>query len=269
MTAMTRPPSLLDSTACTGASVGGDGNMFAGIRSRRQTISPEWWSGGGWVGRKGGGVGSAGEDCGDGGISPFGGPGRREPGLHPLRPRCNHTLGRPTAAAPPISASGLSPTTQAPRNPGTSYPLRGEDEDPRDSAADAGLLGDDPVRHVPVDPVRRISRPADVRRRCPPPRAPSPRRRRSAARRRSADRAGCVPPRRRWSALDQVDGGGTQPVRSRIAFATSHRSVRPSASMESRPVDVGVGCPDLGQKTLPPGMERARPVEQGVVQVEE
>ena len=30
------------------------------------------------------------------------------------RPRCSHTLGKPIAAAPPISASGLSPTTQAP-----------------------------------------------------------------------------------------------------------------------------------------------------------
>ena len=30
------------------------------------------------------------------------------------RPRCSHTLGSPIAAAPPMSASGLSPTTQAP-----------------------------------------------------------------------------------------------------------------------------------------------------------
>src|SRR5262249_52614305 len=30
------------------------------------------------------------------------------------RPRCSQTLGRPIAAAPPMSASGLSPTTHAP-----------------------------------------------------------------------------------------------------------------------------------------------------------
>ena len=88
-------------------------------------------------------------DLGDRGITPSAVRVGAYRGSVQLRPRCSHTLRSPSAAAPPMSASGLSPISQAPPSR-IRGPLRGDGEDARVGLAHADLLGDDPVRHVPV-----------------------------------------------------------------------------------------------------------------------